>query len=78
MLFAISLIAAACDTDDDINAIFRERTWYLTYVQDGNVKRHPEHNKFYSIDFKNDIFTAITPNGAVIKGKWNADGDKSR
>ena len=78
MLFAVLFTATACNTDDDIDAIFREQTWYLTYVQDGNVKRHPEHNKFYSIDFKNDNFTAITPNGAVIKGKWNADGDKSR
>jgi hypothetical protein len=78
MLFAVLFTATACNTDDDIDAIFREQTWYLTYVQDGNVKRHPEHNKFYSIDFKNDNFTATMPNGAVIKGKWSADGDKSR
>ena len=76
ILLAALLTVTACDTDDDINAIFREQTWFLTYVQDGNTQRTPEKN-IYSIDFKNDNFTATMPNGATINGKWNANGDKS-
>lgn len=67
-------LAASCNTTDDINAIFRERTWYLTYIKDSNTERYPKKN-LYSINFKNDNFEALMPNGAIIKGKWYADPD---
>ena len=76
ILLTALLTATACDTDDDINAIFRGETWHLTYIKDGDTQRIPE-KKIYSIDFKNDNFTETMPNGATINGKWNAKGNKS-
>lgn len=75
-LFTMLLMLAACDKNDDINAIFRERTWYLTYIQEENEKFYAK-DKLYSIDFKNDYFKATMPNGATIKGNWYADGGGS-
>ncbi len=71
LIFACTM--AACNNTDDINAIFREHTWYLTYIKDSNTERFPKE-KLYSISFKNDNFEAYMPNGATIKGKWYADG----
>ena len=76
-LSTILFTAISCSTDDDIDAIFRERTWYITYIQDANTKRYPK-NKLYSIEFKSENFTATMPNGATIKGKWYADGSSAR
>lgn len=73
ILLAMMFVATACNTEDDIDAIFRERTWYLTYIKAGNTESYSK-NKIYSIEFKNDNFNATMPNGAVIKGKWYADG----
>ena len=78
LMLSIALFSAtACNTDDDINAIFRERTWNLTYIKSGSIKRYAK-DKIYSIEFKNDNFTATTPNGATITGKWHADGSEVR
>lgn len=77
ILSAILFMLTACNTEDDINAIFRENNWYLTYIQDGNTKRYPK-DKLYSIEFKTDNFSATTPNGTIIKGKWYADGSDRR
>lgn len=77
MLSIALFITTACNTDDDINAIFRERTWNLTYIKSGSIKRYAK-DKIYSIEFKNDNFTATMPNGATIKGKWFADGSEIR
>lgn len=75
-LSAIMAVMVSCDKNDDINAIFRERTWYLTYVQSGNT-RYDNKGKLYSIEFRNDKFIVTTPNGATIKGVWFADGGGS-
>lgn len=77
MLLAMALAMTACNTTDDINAIFRERTWYLTYIKLADAERYPK-DKLYSINFKNDNFEARMPNGAAITGKWHADGSKNR
>ena len=74
ILLATVLVVTSCDRSDDINAIFRERTWYLTYIQEGDTKRFPKEKQLYSIIFKNDKFTATMPSGSMLKGTWNADG----
>ena len=75
MLAAMLFLVVACDKNDDINAIFRERTWYVTYVKEGNTTEYSK-GKLYSIEFKNTL-TATMPNGATIKGDWHADGGGS-
>ncbi len=75
-LSAMMAVMVSCEKNDDINAIFRERTWYLTYVQSGNT-RYDNKGKLYSIEFRNDKFIVTTPNGATIKGVWFADGGGS-
>lgn len=76
LLSAMMAVMVSCEKNDDINAIFRERTWYLTYVQSGNT-RYDNKGKLYSIEFRNDKFIVTTPNGATIKGVWFADGGGS-
>ncbi len=75
MLAAMLFLVVACDKNDDINAIFRERTWYVTFVKEGNTTEYSK-GKLYSIEFKNTL-TATMPNGATIKGDWHADGGGS-
>ena len=75
MLAAMLFLVVACDKNDDINAIFRERTWYVTFVKEGNTTEYSK-GKLYSIEFKNTL-TATMPNGATIKGNWHADGGGS-
>lgn len=78
LIMSVALFAVAtCNTDDDINAIFRGQTWYLTYIQNGDARITLDNKQPYSIDFKNDNFTVTTPLGATINGKWQAKGDKS-
>ena len=78
VIFALTLPLAAisCVGDDDINAIFRERTWKLTYIKEGSVQRYAKE-RIYSIEFLERTFTATTPNGATITGNWLANGDSS-
>lgn len=75
MLAAMLFLVVACDKNDDINAIFRERTWYVTYVKEGNTTEYSK-GKLYSFEFKNTM-TVTMPNGATIKGDWYADGGGS-
>lgn len=77
ILLTILLISASCDKNDDIDAIFREPTWYLTFVQDGEEKFIPKEGQFYSVEFRNDKFTVNMPNGSTLKGEWFADGGGS-
>lgn len=72
---ALPLLFASCEREDDINAIFRGSTWYLTYVKDGEKERYTQ--KKYSINFVNNNFEARMPGGATIKGIWYADGGES-
>ena len=76
LLSAMMAVMVSCEKNDDINAIFRERTWYLTYIQSGNT-RYDNKGKLYSIEFRNDKLIVTTPNGATIKGVWFADGGGS-
>ena len=75
ILFATLFIFAACEKNDDIDAIFRERTWYVTFVKEGNTTEYAK-DKLYSFEFKNTL-TVTMPNGATIKGNWYADGGGS-
>ncbi|MBR5860014.1 MAG: DUF4847 family protein [Bacteroidaceae bacterium] len=74
-IFAVALLACipSCTSDDDIDDIFIERGWTLTYIQEGSVRRNTEGKK-YSLLFGEVAFTATTPDGSTITGEWKADG----
>ena len=78
VIFALLLpcLAMSCIGDDDINEIFREQDWKLTYIKEGSVQRYTKE-KIYSINFQERTFTATTPSGATITGNWQANGDES-
>ena len=63
-LSAMMAVMVSCEKNDDINAIFRERTWYVTFVKEGNTTEYSK-GKLYSIEFKNTL-TATMPNGAAF------------
>ncbi|MBQ8336238.1 MAG: DUF4847 family protein [Bacteroidaceae bacterium] len=72
LTLALPLLLTSCEREDDINAIFRGTTWYLTYIKNG--EKQSETKKRYSINFVNDNFEAVMSGGARITGKWRADG----
>ncbi len=68
---AAMLLLGSCTNSDDIADIFINRIWKLSFFYEG--KRIPAKSG-YSIQFHEETFTATTPDGAVISGKWKADG----
>lgn len=70
-------IAISCSKSDEIEVIFTGHDWKLTYVNEGGVRRWPSAGKTYSLKFTSNKFTATTPGGGNITGRWQADG-KSR
>ena len=77
-IFALILpfVAISCVSEDDINAIFREQEWKLTYIKEGSVQRYTK-DKIYSIEFFEKTFTVTTPKGVTITGSWYANGNSS-
>lgn len=75
IIFAVMLATtvAAC-SEDNIEDIFVEREWKLTYVNDGGVKRFTK-DKVYSIQFFENSFKATLPGGGTINGNWSANGN---
>jgi hypothetical protein len=75
-IFALAIAAtAACSSSDDVSEIFTGHNWKLTYIDDGNVRRWPSADKSYSLRFTTNGFTATTPSGGSIKGRWTANGE---
>lgn len=73
ILFTLLLTLAACNNDDDVQEIFIDRNWTLSFIQEGNEKSVPE-NVNYVIIFKSGTFNLTTPSNATISGNWQADG----
>lgn len=74
IIFALLFFAVtACSKEDDINEIFIDRSWTLSFIQEGADKFVPEKGD-YIILFKNKTFTLTTPSSATINGNWQADG----
>lgn len=70
--FALTL--TACTPDDNISEIFVGRQWTLSYIQEGSVKRYNGAKK-YDVLFTDATFSATTPSGSTISGKWEANGE---
>lgn len=73
ILAAISF--ASCNKEDDIQEIFIDRIWTLTFIQEGKEHFVPQNNTAYTMLFKGNTFTLTTPANATITGNWQADGD---
>lgn len=65
---------ASCNKEDDIQEIFIDRSWTLTFIQEGKEHFVPQNNAAYIISFKGNTFTLTTPANATISGNWQADG----
>ncbi len=77
IFFAIitTLLIVGCDNSDDLSEIFQNKTWKLSFFQEGRERNIAKEG--YSIRFYESSFTANTPSGAAIVGNWQAD-NKSR
>ncbi len=72
LFILISTIAfIGCDNSDDLSEIFQNRTWKLSFFQEGNTRSIAKEG--YIIRFYENSFTANTPSGAAIVGNWQAD-----
>lgn len=72
IILLASILFCACSQSDDIVDIFMNRTWKLSLIREGNKNIDPKG--IYSLQFFDGAFTATTPKGATISGKWQADG----
>ena len=68
----MTAVIVACTPQDDIAEIFTEQEWTLSLVQEGSKKRYSD--KKYNVTFEDTEFSASTPNGGSISGKWEANG----
>jgi len=66
------LLFGNCTNSDDITDIFMNRIWKLSFFNEGTSRTSAKSG--YNIQFHEETFTATTPSGAVISGKWQADG----
>jgi hypothetical protein len=78
---ALALSLAGCKNEDDIEAIFEGKTWYITsgYVQGqplrgDNLKTLCQSPQTYNISFSKENFTATLGPGITCSGRWQADG----
>ena len=77
-IFVLALALAGCNNSDDISEIFIGHDWRLTYIEEGGIRRWPSQENSYSIMFSENSFSATTPNGGRINGRWSANGETRR
>ena len=73
LALTLALSFTGCSNDDDLDEIFRNRNWNLTFVQNGTERVVPQENG-YTLYFSETAFTFTTPAGATAEGNWYADG----
>lgn len=72
ILMAIAL--CGCNDSDDINEIFMNRDWKLSFFREGVTPPQPlPQDKIYILRFYDGSFAASSTNGAEITGNWSAD-----
>ncbi len=71
ILMAIAL--CGCNNSDDINEIFINRNWTLSFFQEGTTRTPSPEKENYIIRFYDGSFAASSTNGAEITGNWSAD-----
>ena len=75
-IFVLTFITlSACNNSDDINEIFIGNDWKLTYIEEGGIRRWSSQENAYSLTFAANSFSATTPGGGKISGRWSANGN---
>lgn len=70
----IFITLSACNNSDDINEIFIGNDWKLTYIEEGGIRRWSSQENAYNLSFAANSFSATTPGGGKISGRWSANG----
>ena len=65
---------SACNNSDDVNEIFIGHNWKLTYIEEGGIRRWSSQENPYGLTFAANTFSATTPSGGKISGRWSANG----
>ena len=65
---------SACNNSDDVNEIFIGHNWKLTYIEEGGIRRWSSQENPYNLTFAANTFSATTPGGGKISGRWSANG----
>lgn len=71
MLLLTLLAVASCDKSDDLDEIFLNHKWTLSFFREG--KNIAPVKGDYTMTFQENTFSVATPAKAIIEGFWNAD-----
>lgn len=74
LLIIILTAVVGCDKGDDLQEIFQNRKWTLSFFREGSYINSIKGD--YRIQFHENVFTATTPRGVLIEGYWEADNKK--
>lgn len=74
LLLLTLLAVTSCDKGDDLDEIFLNRKWTLSFFKEGKNITPVKGN--YTITFQENTFSVATPAKAIIEGYWNADSKK--
>ena len=75
IIFVLTIaMLSACNNSDDVNEIFIGHNWKLTYIEEGGIRRWSSQENPYGLTFAANTFSATTPGGGKISGRWSADG----
>lgn len=72
-LLTLSMIFTSCDNGDDLNDIFLNHSWTLSFIKEGKKVAAPAFNTEYTMTFYETTFVLTTRNGSTIEGEWIAD-----
>lgn len=74
LLLLTLLAVTSCDKGDNLDEIFLNRKWTLSFFKEGKNITPVKGN--YTITFQENTFSVATPAKAIIEGYWNADSKK--
>ncbi len=72
-LLLLTTTLASCDSGDDLTEIFLNRTWNLSFFNEGNRITSPSGKSAYTLKFYDSTFAFTTTDGVTITGHWQAD-----
>jgi hypothetical protein len=81
VLCLLCALCASCKKEDDIQALFEGKTWYITngYIQGrqlagDDIRSLCASPQAYQISFSTSSFVATLTDGNTFTGQWKADG----
>jgi len=76
-----SLLATSCQNEDDIDAIFNGKTWFITggcingtNIKGDDLKSIYANANSYFLTFSASTFGGVLVAGSNVSGTWKADG----